>query len=548
MNENGLEELLVCEGWPINEKHLSDFVGEPVSRIRDVNQLKRQLLNADMREYAVPLLSDRINKQLGEFKGPLVVQVVKPRNVSYPKYSEATHTDGLIKIQLSDGFSSIQALLFEPIPKLNAETPPGTKLCLVGKIPIENGMLLINGTNCQVLGGNVEKMVEKWNMEKNWLQKPIRTTESNAPKWIQFSKQQLSQSSLPVNATNKMFRANDVINGLSKRMADERVDDFSAARKAHIEQVIENNAIKKFARSQLKPKSLESSASTSCNISGKKDPMVKAKPDVKNRSRRFVREDKRNLSPVHRPSDRPTLYDFMQSKVSILDQSPEQQDHGNLKFQVEQIAANVQSFETQEVDRARKIRFNEKGFRNRQTPESSNLSRTIEFSNSNRYRKQLNWRPERERNSATNVTTDNKFGSNYADNQSISAAHNELSALHISPVDNEPTDVNKDHNIPQQNVIFGRSHDYQQNVSCRQMDEQQQPQQQQQSFDNMILNGEIPPVWKIGDKCLAPWSDGQFYPSTLVSMGPADMCTIEYDEYGNRSSVPVGVLLQFQTF
>lgn len=48
-----------------------------------------------------------------------------------------------------------------------------------------------------------------------------------------------------------MFRANDVINGLTKRMTDERGDEFNAARKAQIEQVIENNAIKKFARSQV---------------------------------------------------------------------------------------------------------------------------------------------------------------------------------------------------------------------------------------------------------------------------------------------------------
>lgn len=61
--------------------------------------------------------------------------------------------------------------------------------------------------------------------------------------------QRLPQSSLPV--TNKTFRANDVINGLNKRMTDEHGDDFNAARKAQIEQVVENNAIKKFARSQV---------------------------------------------------------------------------------------------------------------------------------------------------------------------------------------------------------------------------------------------------------------------------------------------------------
>lgn len=34
-------------------------------------------------------------------------------------------------------------------------------------------------------------------------------------------------------------------------MTDEHGDDFNAARKAQIEQVVENNAIKKFARSQV---------------------------------------------------------------------------------------------------------------------------------------------------------------------------------------------------------------------------------------------------------------------------------------------------------
>lgn len=88
----------------------------------------------------------------------------------------------------------------------------------------------------------------------------------------------------------------------------------------------------------------------------------------------------------------------------------------------------------------------------------------------------------------------------------------ELSALHVSPVDNGPEDGAKDHNIPQQAVFFGnRNRGYQQNAVYRPMYEQQQQQQQQhqQSFDNIVINGGLPPVWKIGDKCLAPWSDGQ---------------------------------------
>uniref|UniRef100_A0A915PQL8 Survival of motor neuron-related-splicing factor 30 n=1 Tax=Setaria digitata TaxID=48799 RepID=A0A915PQL8_9BILA len=531
MSCDALEELLVCEGWPIDGKQLSDFIGEPLSKIQDVKKLKRKLLDADMREFALPSLSDRIDKQLGEFKGPLVVQVVRPRNVSYPKYSEATHTDGLIKVQLSDGFSSVQALQFEPIAKLNAETPPGTKVRLAGRIPIENGMLLINGTNCQVLGGSVEKMVEKWNLEK----KSMRTTESSAPKWIQFSKQRLPQSALPVNATNKMFRANDVINGLSNKTNDDRGDDFSAARKAQIEQVVENSSIKKFARSQLRPKPLENSASTSYNNSNKKEPMY----------RHFGRDDARNLSPARRPSNPPTLFDFVQSKVSLPDE-PLGQQNCDKNLEVQQFEINRQNAEIQGLDRTRRNKFEKgvvSGSRNQQH-DSSGGSRTIEISNSNRYRRQHNWRPERERNCATNLASDG-FRSNYVDDyQSVVAVNRELAGLQLSSTDNEPVDAGKDHKIPQSALFFGnRNHDYHQNTVYQPLYEQQR----QQPFDNMVMNRGMP-TWKIGDKCLAPWSDGQFYPSTLVSMGPADMCTIEYDEYGNRSSVPVGVLLPFQTF
>ncbi|OZC05218.1 iron-sulfur cluster assembly accessory protein [Onchocerca flexuosa] len=541
MNGDALEELLVCEGWPIDGNQLSDFMGEPIPRIQDVNQLKKQLLDADMREYALPLLSDRINKQLGEFKGPLIVQVIKQRNVSYPKYSETVHTDGLIKIQLSDGFSSIQALLFEPIPKLNAGTPPGTKVRLIGKIPIENGMLLINETNCQVLGGNVEKMVEKWNLEKVSFSIFIRRKEigytnqyeslitmlRNGSNFLSslfffFFFQRLLQSSLPLNATNKMFRANDVINGLSKKMTDERGDDFNAARKAQIEQVIGNNAIKKFARSQLKPKSFENSASTSWNNSNKRDSIIKAKPDMENRNRRFVRDDKKNLSPVHRLSNPLTLYDFVQPKVSIPDKPPCQQNFD--KDQVKRTEANMQNAEIQRMNRSQRSRFNEKAstseFSNRQISENNTGLRTIEISNSKRYRKQFN-RSGRERDCTIDVMND-KSRSDYADSYQLVTATSK--------------DVDEDHNILQPTVFFeNKNHSYQLNAIYRPTYEQQQ----QQPFNNLMINGGIP-FWKIGDKCLAPWNDGQFYPSTLISMGPADMCTIEYDEYGNRSSVPVG--------
>ncbi|KAK6013511.1 hypothetical protein OSTOST_21172 [Ostertagia ostertagi] len=51
------------------------------------------------------------------------------------------------------------------------------------------------------------------------------------------------------------------------------------------------------------------------------------------------------------------------------------------------------------------------------------------------------------------------------------------------------------------------------------------------------------PRWKVGDQCKAPWNDGMYYLATIVNLGPADMCTVRYNDYGNIGTVPQAVLL-----
>ncbi|KAK6044805.1 hypothetical protein COOONC_17689, partial [Cooperia oncophora] len=51
------------------------------------------------------------------------------------------------------------------------------------------------------------------------------------------------------------------------------------------------------------------------------------------------------------------------------------------------------------------------------------------------------------------------------------------------------------------------------------------------------------PRWKVGDHCKAPWNDGMYYSATIVNIGPADMCAVRYDDYGNIGTVPQAVLL-----
>lgn len=44
--------------------------------------------------------------------------------------------------------------------------PPGTKVCLTGTITVQEGFLVLDSNNTKVLGGEVEKLKEKWELNK----------------------------------------------------------------------------------------------------------------------------------------------------------------------------------------------------------------------------------------------------------------------------------------------------------------------------------------------------------------------------------------------
>ncbi|EDO30197.1 predicted protein, partial [Nematostella vectensis] len=67
-------------------------------------------------------------------------------------------------------------------------TPPGTKICLVGSVPVQNSVLMLDSTNLKVLGGEVEKLVTKWKLQKT-LAKHSRTIpsgEEGPPPFVPF--------------------------------------------------------------------------------------------------------------------------------------------------------------------------------------------------------------------------------------------------------------------------------------------------------------------------------------------------------------------------
>ncbi|VDM84030.1 unnamed protein product [Strongylus vulgaris] len=113
------------------------------------------------------------------------------RNVSQPKIREDTKgDDDVFRLSLTDGHTSLSAIVMENIKGINTDTPPGTKLLITGRVPIEGGFAILTHSNISVIGGRVEKLVEKWTIERRSLLDGERTNRSDgkAPKWVSFGK------------------------------------------------------------------------------------------------------------------------------------------------------------------------------------------------------------------------------------------------------------------------------------------------------------------------------------------------------------------------
>ena len=93
-----------------------------------------------------------------------------------PKSNEESHAaPRMLKVVLTDGHTYCQAIENENIPFLSlTKTAPGTKLKVINA-PILSGYILLQPNTCKLLGGRVESMYEKWEVNK-LISKHVRTS------------------------------------------------------------------------------------------------------------------------------------------------------------------------------------------------------------------------------------------------------------------------------------------------------------------------------------------------------------------------------------
>jgi hypothetical protein len=93
----------------------------------------------------------------------------------------------MLKVVLTDGHSKVTGIELLPLSTLDCKTPPGTKVLLVGKTtPLVEGMLPLTPDTIMVVGGRVDTLIERWELQQNLAMRDGQRKVANDPDYIPF--------------------------------------------------------------------------------------------------------------------------------------------------------------------------------------------------------------------------------------------------------------------------------------------------------------------------------------------------------------------------
>uniref|UniRef100_K3XC70 RecQ-mediated genome instability protein 1 n=1 Tax=Globisporangium ultimum (strain ATCC 200006 / CBS 805.95 / DAOM BR144) TaxID=431595 RepID=K3XC70_GLOUD len=156
---------LFAQGFHLSDKFFDEF------HDGDTRALYEEALNCDLRRFGAPALRSDFHAATS-INGPVCLQLLSVHNVAQPSARQSTpglHPQ-LLQLRLTDGTQKVTALEVGPVPQLSVTLAPGTKVH-VQDCRVRNGKLLLNGTNCAVLGGKVYELFTSWKANKELKEK-----------------------------------------------------------------------------------------------------------------------------------------------------------------------------------------------------------------------------------------------------------------------------------------------------------------------------------------------------------------------------------------
>ncbi|XP_072516912.1 tudor domain-containing protein 3 [Salminus brasiliensis] len=191
-----LSSALAKEGWYLTDEGVEECKSSEKEKAT-VSDIINVALNSDLRPIGKGFLPADINSgRVEKLEGPCVLQVQRIRNVAAPKENEESQTaPRMLRLQMTDGQTMCTGLEFKHLSKISLNTPPGTKVKLLGTVLMKNGLLLLDDSKIAVLGGEVDHMIEKWELQRS-LAKHSRSNvgaEGGPPPFLPFGQKCLRQ-------------------------------------------------------------------------------------------------------------------------------------------------------------------------------------------------------------------------------------------------------------------------------------------------------------------------------------------------------------------
>ncbi|XP_068123934.1 tudor domain-containing protein 3 isoform X2 [Hyperolius riggenbachi] len=232
------------EGWFLSEEGFEACRGS--SDKLNKSAVLLFALNTDLRTIGKKFLPSDINGgKVEKIDGPCILQIQKIRNVSAPKDNEESQTaPRMLRLQMTDGHTACTAIEFNYLSKISLNTPPGTKVKLLGTVEVKNGCLLLDDTNTVVLGGEVEALIEKWELQRS-LSKHSRSnigTEGGPPPFVPFGQHRVSATSVD----SKELDSRKTLQASSATKPVGENDEFEKQRTAAIAEVAKSKETKTF--------------------------------------------------------------------------------------------------------------------------------------------------------------------------------------------------------------------------------------------------------------------------------------------------------------
>ncbi|CBY06888.1 unnamed protein product [Oikopleura dioica] len=161
-----MEELLK-QGWGISEDGFE--VLKSIREDKDDQNLPfyNIALDTDLSKITSRPLTDEMKKNL-QHPTPLILQVKSVKNLGAPSISQNNNSNPrFLQVVLTDGKSSLTLLELRKTSKFTIETWPGTKVRLTGEMPQSGNYLEIDDSKIDILGGEVDALIEKWLVDKD---------------------------------------------------------------------------------------------------------------------------------------------------------------------------------------------------------------------------------------------------------------------------------------------------------------------------------------------------------------------------------------------